>query len=495
MTQVNSKSQRPFPRFIPSLHIGKRVIILAVFLSTLVLDLVSTADARPSVQSDLVLRWNQAINDSILATRATPPISSRAFAITHTCIFDAWAAYSDTAAGTQLGTSLRQDKAERTSANREKAISYAAYRALSDLFPSQKPTLLDPLMESLGYDSREISTDVSTPSGIGNAAAQAVLDLRHQDRSNQLGDLHPGPYSDYTGYTPANRTGMLDNPDRWQPLINNGVAQSWQVPHWGLVAPFALTSGAQLRSYALARGPYAYPSSSYWKQALDIIELSAHLGDREKVIAEYWADGPATVTPPGHWNAIARSISRRDKQSLDQAVEMFFVLGNALMDAGIAAWDTKRYTDSVRPVTVIRGLMGNRKIVAWAGPGLGTKVIDCKNFRSYLPTPPFPSYVSGHSAFSAAAAEILKRFTGSDAFGQSFTVEPGSSIIERGLTPRVPVVLVWATFSEAADEAGMSRRYGGIHFESDDVAGRALGRLAAEEVWNKSITYFRPNGF
>jgi len=139
--------------------------------------------------------------------------------------------------------------------------------------------------------------------------------------------------------------------------------------------------------------------------------------------------------------------------------------------------------------------MGNRKIVAWAGPGLGTKVIDCKDFRSYLPTPPFPSYVSGHSAFSAAAAEILKRFTGSDNFGQSFTAEPGSSIIERGLTPTVPVVLFWATFTEAADEAGMSRRYGGIHFESDDVAGRALGRLAADEVWNKSITYIRPRGF
>jgi len=492
---VNSKSQRPFPHFVLSLRMGKSIIVPAVFLSTLVLNLVRTASAQRPVQGGLVLRWNQAINDSVLATRATPPIASRAFAITHTCIFDAWAAYDETANGTRLGGSLRRERSERTTANREKAISYAAYRALSDLFPSQKPTLLDPLMESLGYDPRDASTDVHTPSGIGNVACQAVLDLRHQDGSNQLGDLHPGAYSDYTGYTPANRTGMLNDPDRWQPLVTNGVPQSWQVPHWGLIVPFALTSGAQLRSYALARRPHSYPSSSYWKQALDVIELSAHLSDREKVIAEYWADGPATVTPPGHWNAIAQSVSRRDKQSLDQAVEMFFVLGNALMDAGIAAWDTKRYTDSVRPINVIRGLMGNRKIVAWAGPGLGTKVIDCKDFRSYLPTPPFPGYVSGHSAFSAAAAEILKRFTGSDDFGQSFTAEPGSSLIERGLTPTVPVVLFWATFTEAADEAGMSRRYGGIHFESDDVVGRGLGRLAADEVWNKSITYIRPRGF
>jgi hypothetical protein len=117
------------------------------------------------------------------------------------------------------------------------------------------------------------------------------------------------------------------------------------------------------------------------------------------------------------------------------------------------------------------------------------KVIDCKAFRSYLPTPPFPGFVSGHSAFSAAAAEILKRFTGSDNFGQSFTADAGSSIIERGLTPRVPVTLFWSTFTDAADQAGMSRRYGGIHFESDDVAGRALGRLVANEVWNKAMSY------
>lgn len=448
-----------------------------------------TADAEQLAQAALVLRWNNAINDSILATRTTPPIAARAFAITHTCIFDAWAAYDETANGTQLSGSLRRKSSECTAANREKAISYAAYRALSDLFPSQKPTVLDPLMNSLGYDPEDFSTDIHTPSGIGNVASKAELDTRHHDGSNQFGDLHPGPYSDYTGYTPTNRTSMLIDPDRWQPLVTNGVPQSWQLPHWGFVVPFALASGAQFRSYVLPHGPRPYSNSSYWKQALEIIELSAHLGDREKVIAEYWADGPATVTPPGHWNMIAQSIARRDNQSLDQAVIMFFVLGNALMDAGIAAWDAKRCSDSIRPISVVRGLMGNRRIVAWAGPGLGVKVIDCKAFRSYLPTPPFPGFVSGHSAFSAAAAEILKRFTGSDNFGQSFTADAGSSIIERGLTPRVPVTLFWSTFTDAADQAGMSRRYGGIHFESDDVAGRALGRLVANEVWNKAMSY------
>jgi hypothetical protein len=276
-------------------------------------------------------------------------------------------------------------------------------------------------------------------------------------------------------------------------LLTNGVPQTWQLPHWGFVVPFALSSGAQFRSEVSARGPHAHPGAAYWKETLDLIELSARLKDREKVIAEYWADGPATVTPPGHWNAIARSVSRRDRQSLDEAVQMFFILGNALMDAGIAAWDAKRSWESIRPITVVRAVMGDRRITAWAGPGLGTRTIDCKEFRSYLPTPPFPGYVSGHSAFSAAAAEILKRFTGSDAYGDSFTASAGSSLIERGLTPSEPVTLSWATFTEAADEAGMSRRYGGIHFESDDVAGRALGRLVANEVWKKAMMYLKGN--
>jgi hypothetical protein len=232
-----------------------------------------------------------------------------------------------------------------------------------------------------------------------------------------------------------------------------------------------------------------YPSPAYWKQALDVMELSARLGDREKVIAEYWADGSSTVTPPGHWAVIAQQVSRRDHHTLDQDVKLFFILGNALMDTSIATWDVKRSTDLVRPVTVVRRLLSTREIQAWAGPGLGIRSIYGKDFRSYLPTPPFAGYVSGHSAFSAAGAEILKRFSGNDQFGESVTIPPGSSLIEVGLTPATPVTLSWPTFSDAADEAGMSRRYGGIHFEQDDRAGRALGRLVANTVWNKAMTY------
>jgi len=467
---------------------------VAAFLGALVFSPACIGSTQPITDGNVVLRWNQAVIDSILTTRIPPAVAARAFAITHTCIFDAWAAYDETANGTQLGSRLRRPKSDRTVANKEKAISFAAYRALADLFPSHRTTLLDPLMNHLGYEPTDLSTDVSTPSGVGNVACQAVLDFRHRDGSNQFGDLHPGAYSDYTGYTPANYAGILNDLNRWQPLSTSGIAQTWQLPHWGLVVPFALISGSQFRSYVLSRGPYVYPGALYWKQALDVLELSARLGDAEKVIAEYWADGAATVTPPGHWNVIAQFVSHRDRHSLDQDAKLFFILGNALMDTSIATWDVKRYVDSIRPVTVIRSVMGSTTTVAWAGPGLGTRTIDCKDFRSYLPTPPFASYVSGHSAFSASAAEVLKRFTESDYFGDSFTALPGSSTMERGLTPLVPVTLSWSTFSEAADQAGMSRRYGGIHFEIDDLVGRALGRMVANEVWTRSMFYIQGNG-
>jgi hypothetical protein len=466
----------------PGPRIARSIAILAWLL------VPALAWPQAPRQPSVVVLWNQAVLAAIRNTRTSPPVASRAMAIVHTCMFDAWAAYDDVAAGTRLGGSMRRPKAERTAANKEKAISFAAYRALDDLFPGQRPTSMDPLMQALGFNPSNAEDD-NTPSGIGNRACRAVLEFRHHDGANQLGDQHPGAYSDYTGFTPANTPEVLNNQNRWQPLQINGAPQRWLLPQWAMVTPFALTSGAQLRGLVLAQGPARYPSPSYWKQALDVVDLSAHLGDREKVIAEYWADGSSTVTPPGHWMVFAQDVSRRNHLSLDEDVKLYFILANALMDSGIAAWDAKRCTDLIRPISVVRVLLSTRQIQAWAGPGLGVRAVYGRDFRSYLPTPPFASYVSGHSAFSAAGAEILKRFTGSDQFGESFTAEPGTSLIEVGLTPSVPVTLSWPTFSDAADQAGMSRRYGGIHYEEDDLAGRALGRAVANEAWNKAMAY------
>lgn len=450
----------------------------------------------PAVNGEsVVLQWNEATLQAVRVTRPGPPMVARALAIVHTAMYDAWAAYDARATGTRLGAQLRRPARERTDANKRRAVSYAAYRAISDLFPSAQ-SALDSLMRALGYDHGDASLDVTTATGIGNVAAAAVLEFRHHDGSNQLGDLGFGFYEDYTGYAPVNDADNLVDPNHWQPLrVSDGqgglTTQRFILPHWGLVTPFSLTSGSQFRP---AFVPNLYPSEGYSRQVREILDYSAGLTDERKVIAEYWSDGPRTELPPGHWMSLAQWVSRRDHHSLDDDVKMFFALGNAMLDVSIAVWDCKRAFDYVRPVTAVRFLMKGQQVQAWGGPFKGTQLVSGETWQPYQPaatvTPSFPEFSSGHSAFSAAGAEVLRRATGSDVFGASFTFKAGASRIEPGQVPATDVVLSWATFSEAADQAGLSRRYGGIHFVEADLQSRAMGRLIGAQVWTKALRYF-----
>jgi hypothetical protein len=449
------------------------------------------------IEMNEVLRWNRTALEAVSRGMLGPPMVARALAIVHTAMFDAWAAYDDVATGTRLAGALRRPAAEHTDANKVEAVSYAAYRALVDLYPAQRAHF-DARMAELGLDPANATTDPATPAGIGNLAAAALLAYRHADGSNQDGALGPTgiPYSDYTGYAPVNSADEVTDPNRWQPLRYANregtavVSQTAVGAHWHRVVPFALASADRFRPPP----PASFPHGRYRRQAEELIRLSANLGDREKVIAEYWADGPMTVLPPGHFNLFAQFVSLRDGHGFDEDVVLFFVLTNAVFDAGIAAWDAKYHYDYVRPITAIRYVKRGRRIRAWAGPGLGTRTIDGEAWRPYqpdwFPTPPFAEYVSGHSTFSAAGAEILKRFTGSDRFGASVTIAQGDLGVEPGV-PASPVTLEWPTFSAAADEAGLSRRYGGIHFEDADLAGRHMGRAVAAVVWEKALGYVR----
>lgn len=470
--------------------------------------LAPRALSGPAAQGDnVVLRWNDALLEGVRASTIGPPAVARALAIAHTCMFDTWAAYSVDAVGTQLDSSLRRPRNERTRANRREAVSFAAYRAAVDLFPAGTSTVFDPLMQALGYDPANVTTDVTQPAGIGNVACGAVLDFRHRDGANQLGDEPGGqtaPYSDSTSYVPANDpmdlTGEFDpatvhDLDHWQPLTylnaaGQKVTPTFLVPHWNRVTPFALKSPAQLRDPV---GPARAGSQEFPQQASEVLVLSANLTDRRKMISEYWSDGPSSETPPGHWNLFAGYVSRRDDHGLNADIKMYFALNNALFDAAICAWDNKIAYDSVRPITAIRYLYQGERVMAWGGPGKGTQLIDGQAWlpyqRSTFPTPPFSEYASGHSTFSAAAAEILARFTFRDAFGMSVTFAAGSSSIEPGMTPATDVTLSWPTFSHAADQAGRSRRLGGIHFKQADLDARRAGRLVAVRVWKKVQNY------
>ena len=453
------------------------------------------------------IAWNNAALQGVRDSKLGAPMVARALAIVHTCMYDAWSAYDGRAVGTGLAGALRRPTPERTLPNKETAISYAAYRALSDVLPVDTNSIYRPLMKRLHYDPDDTSTDIETAVGIGNVACGAVLEFRHHDKSNQLGDFAQGTYADWSEYHPLNPPGTVParssftkplNPEHWQPLTytdssGNLVLQMFAGAHWCYVTPFAMASGDQFRS-VVEPGPFKYGTPGYQVQADELIAISANLTDREKMIAEYWSDGPNSEQPPGHWALFAQFVSARDHHTLDDDVKLFFALSNAIFDASIAAWDAKRAYDSVRPVTAIPLLFRGKTIRAWGGPGKGAIEMDGASWIPYqpatFPTPPFPEYVSGHSTYSATAARILELWTGSDRFANSATLSPGSSKIEPGITPRKSVVLQWKTFTDAADEAGMSRRYGGIHFKAADLAGRRLGRVVADKAWQKAQSYF-----
>ena len=501
--------------------------------------LVTVEDSTPTIS----VLWDRAVQQAVINTSVGPTVASRAYGMMHTAMFDAWAAYDPTAIATQLGDDLQRPNSEITEENKTEAMSYAAYSVLSELFPDETATF-DELMIQLGFDSNNISTDTNTAAGIGNISASALLEFRHLDGSNQLGIDPNGTlgvsYSNHNDYQLINPSGNPVDIEYWTPEhvpIDaepnfEEKTQQFLTPHWGDVTPFSLESGAQFRPEApepflLVDGKVDLEAKTitlentdevldiskdligdvinpeFIEQAKQVIDNSANLTDEQKLIAEFWEDPSGTSFPPGTWMTFGEFVSARDDNTLDEDAQLFFSLGNAVFDAGIATWESKTFYDYARPVRTIRELgelglvgefdqnLGGYAIDAWGGPGEGTQRILATDFITYQtpdgdPSPPFAEYTSGHSAFSAAGAEILQQFTGSDEFGASVNFEPGESRFESGVTPQESVTLDWDTFSDAADEAGISRVYGGIHFEDGDINGRTLGREVGREVWEQA---------
>jgi hypothetical protein len=471
----------------------------------------------PRSTDNAILKWDEQLLKAIRAYPAQtgPTITSRALGVLHTATYDAWAAYDPAAKVTRPDGPKQQPSTGNTRANKEEAISYAAYRVLDDLFPASRfPAKTSPvysppanLLSSQGYNPNNTTLVANTPAGVGNLAAKAVLDYRHHDGSNQLGDepARTTPdstkaYADYTGYAPKNQWNNVVDRWRWQPLCVplssagatcGGAVQKALTPQWAKIIPFA-ASAAQYN----VTGPPKTPGTSNYSTA-DIVTAygdTSNLDDVKKVKAEYWADGPNTEFPPGHTAVFAQALSRRNGHSLDADVKLFFALGNALMDAGIASWLQKYKYDFVRPITAIREHYKGQMITSWRGPDQGYGSVPAEQWMPYqalgVVTPGFPEYVSGHSTFTAAGNVVLTSHTSSDAFGAYVTIAAGSSKFESN-TPSTAVTLSWPTFTVAADEAGMSRRYGGIHFYSGDMHGRMLGQLTGRGALGRANAYIK----
>ncbi len=426
---------------------------------------------------------------------ARPTIISRTLAVALTAMYDAWAAYDDKAVGTRLGGTLRRPPEERTDRNRETAIAYATYRALVDVYPEDKKWL-DEQMRAAGFDPNDDTADVSKPQGIGNVAAKAVCDYRHHDGSNQLGDevgSSGKAYSDYTFYTPLNPPGKVNDPDRWQPLpFSDGKGgyfhPGFLTPHWYRVKPFALDRSDQFRPPP----PPKFGSDQLKKEVEEVIHYNATLTPEQKAVVEFMRDGPRSTGQSGHWLRFAQDVSRRDKNTLEKDVKLFFSIANVAMDAFIAAWEAKRYYDTSRPWTLVRLYYADKEIDGWLGPRKGASKIKAADWHPYSPatfvTPPFPSYVSGHSTVSAASAKMLELFTGSDDFGFVERRRPG--ILTDDACENCEVELPLPTFTATAKMAGISRIMGGYHIQADNVEGLELGRKVAEYEWPKFKQYF-----
>ena len=283
------------------------------------------------------------------------------------------------------------------------------------------------------------------------------------------------------------------------------------------------------------------------------------MGDYTRVLAEFWADGPNSETPPGHWFTILNYINDHPQlkkkfngkgeilTDLEWSIKAYFTLGGAMHDAAVAAWSIKGYYDYIRPISAIRYMAGRGqssdpdlpnfdalglrlrtgfvelvsendplvgdenenlnkiKLWAWKGPEeiedpnvdvAGTGWILAENWWPYqrptFITPPFAGYVSGHSTFSRAAAEVLTLLTGDSFFpggmGEFHANRNEFLVFEEG--PSEDVVLQWATYRDASDQCSLSRIWGGIHPPVDDLKGRLIGEKIGKEAFDFAVQYF-----
>jgi membrane-associated phospholipid phosphatase len=415
-----------------------------------------------------------------------PTVGSRFFAILHTAIYDAWTAYDPTAVGVVSGTTLKGQGGPNNEANKREAISHAAFTVLRMLAPQHQHALIEQML-ALGYDPNADSL----PARVGRRAAAAVLANCRDDGANEAGN-----FADTTGYVPP----VSEAPDAWQPIQSFGRRQLPTTPHWGRVMPFALTRADQFRPI-----PPPEPGTAEWSRQIDVlIKTSGALTDTQKAAAEYW--GIWGMAPAPQLIEMTKFVSDTNDLRLDDDVKLFFAASNAILDASIATWQAKYLYDYVRPITAIRAL-GDTPISAWRPRSLpavlaystpaattdatkdsvavpaGIGEVHASDWEPYLPTPPFPAYVSGHSAFTATWARVMELATGKPDFNFRKTVRH-LYVEQRELAQSV--TLSYPTFASAAEASGLSRIWAGVHWPADNERGQELGRKVGENVWQRA---------
>lgn len=569
------------------------VIVIAVAVVAAIVVAVSRQRSTSCTSTGSAAReWNEALLDAIRRDFPAPTVHSRNLYHLSAATWDAWAAYDPSASGLFVDDNRT---AQDVAAARSEAVSHAAHRLLSSRYANsvgaeESLAQFDQTLEDLCFDPNA-TPQPGSAAAFGRSVADSILATTRDDGSLEASGYIDLSYVPLNQPLIVNQPGtdMVD-PNRWQPLsldqqttqngqrIEAGV-QEFIGPNWGYVTPFAIEPDPA-NGLPFDPGPpplRGVDHDPFSAAASQVVELSSRLdtqsdatmdispaavgnvslggyeprgwpnnpatgepyepnivleADYGRVIAEYWADGPDSETPPGHWNTLANEVGdeleasgelRIDGVAVDRLewdVKVGIALNGALHDSAIAAWGAKAFDDYARPISMIRYLgqrgeldelpgvietiteesaapgqrhvhlsdyVGEQAVFAWRGEPVnpaamvsGVSWIRAADWvpyqRASFVTPSFAGYVSGHSAFSRAAAEVLTELTGSAYFPGGMlthTVEPGGLLHEAG--PTQTVELQWATYRDAADQAGISRLYGGIHVWADDLGGRQMG--------------------
>ena len=369
----------------------------APLVFTLVSTLAACSDStgpgsHPEFEPAASVRWNAIARDLVVKYRTDPPLASRTYAL----------------------LSVAQDRAVRTvagTAGAPKPLDHAAVVAasvaiLTAAYPAEAAVLDSTARGDLADPLWSANANVSVLQGetIGRSTAQTLLKERVTDgaQASWSGAPPTGPGMWYSSATPV------------APPLR---------PSWGSVRPWLMTRGDQFRP----EPPPAFGSAAFQAALAEVRKYSDQRTQRELDIAKHWGDGSGTYTPAGHWNRVASDLVVWYNLAEADAARVLAALNMAMMDAGIAVWDAKYVYWLIRPS------QADRAITTPVG------------------LPNFPSYVSGHSGFSGAAADVL---------GYFFPAER-------------------ASLTAQAEEAAMSRLYGGIHYRFDSEVGLRMGRAIA----------------
>jgi len=398
--------------------------------------------------------WTQLLLNKIQQTNTNPVLASRALALFYAAIADAvicaWHAKfayhrrQPTTFERRLTALVEVDQRLPSYPSEHAAVAAAAATVLGYLYPEGTVQIhgqtmtyanaADEAARSRLWAGANYRSDMVAGLQIGSAVGQLAVLRGQTDGSNAAWD-------------PIQQPGRPFGPQYWVPTPP-AFAFPPLLPMAGTWRPWLLTVGSQFRGPMppALQGPF--PSTRFLQEATEVKQTVDNLTTEQLAITQFWADGAGTVTPPGHWAQIAAQHVAEANLSTPRAARAMAMVGVGVADSAIACWDTKYTYWIVRPVTAIRTLAG--------------QLFHNPNFSTPIPTPPFPAYASGHSTFSGCSADVLE------------FLFPGG-MVEDAFGHRI-------SFRDAADQAAVSRLYGGIHYRSDNEAGLNCGRTIARLV-------------